>query len=231
MRIAIHGDSLTEGIPGLSFFRALEAMIPEHGLVNCGKRGDTVVSLFRRIAQDGPHNPVDLAILWVGVNDVLAKVSRSHSTLKRLMRQPRAKDLAEFRDYYNRTLTLLRPSADAILVVSPLLIGEDLSNRWNQEIGEFCKIIASASSFCDQVHYLNLRAELPIGGSGSGLSDYIPKSVTRIAWDSLFLRTPAAVDKAASRRGLRLTLDGVHLNSAGVEVVAEAFRKAIGRLS
>jgi len=227
MRIAIYGDSLTEGIPGLSFFKALECKIPEHALVNRGKRGDTVVSLFRRIVRDGTSGPLGLAILWVGVNDVLAKVSRSHAALKHLMRQPRAKDLSEFSDYYSRILKLIQPSADRILAVSPLLIGESLSNRWNRELGDVCEVIALASS--GYAHYIDLRAEIAARWSESQCSDYIPKLVTRIAWDSLFRRTPAAVDKAASRRGLQFTLDGVHLNSTGVQVVAEVLRKAIER--
>ena len=230
MRIAFYGDSLTEGSPGISFIRVLEAMLPEHELLNLGKGGDTVVSLYRRIARHGTHDPVDLAVLWVGVNDVLATVSLSHSTLKWLMRQPRARDLAEFRQYYHRTLKRLRRSADSILTVSPLVIGEDPSNRWNRRLADLSRIASTASAAFDHVHFLNLRAELTAIWRGRKPSDYIPRSVTRIAWESLFLRSPAGVDRAASRRGLRLTLDGVHLNSKGAELVAEALREAIETL-
>jgi len=228
---AFYGDSLTEGIPGVSFFGALEAMLPEHELKNCGKGGDTIISLYRRIARSWLQDPVDIAVLWVGVNDVLAKVTFSHSMLKRLMGQPRARDLTEFRDYYHRTLKLLSNEVRSILAVSPLLIGEDLSNPWNRELGDLCKIVASVSNSFDNVHYLDLRADLSERLKGKHTSDYVAKSVTCIACDTLFLRTPAQVDAVASGRGLSLTLDGVHLNSTGVAVVSEAFLKAIRSLS
>lgn len=227
MRIVFYGDSLTEGIPGASVFEALEARLPEHELRNCGKGGDTVTSLYRRIARSELRDPVDIAVLWVGVNDVLAKLTSSHSMLKRLMRQPRAGDVAEFRDTYGRTLELLRKRAGKILAVSPLLIGEDLSNPWNREIENLCKIIASFSASFGHVRYLDLRADLVDRLKGEQTSDYVPKSVTGIACEALFLRTPARVDAVASGRGLRFTLDGVHLNSSGVEAVGEAFVKAI----
>lgn len=231
MRVAFYGDSLTQGIPGVSFFDVLEPLLPRHKLLNFGKRGDTVVSLCRRIARHGPQDPLDLAVLWVGANDVLATVSRSHSTLKWLMCQRRARDLVEFREYYHRILTHLRGPADTILTVSPLLIGENPSNPWNKRLEELCMIIESMSESFDRVHYLNLRAELSTSLGARAPSDYAPKSVTRIALESLFLRSPAGVDKAASRRGLQLTLDGVHLNSKGAKVVAETFRRAITDLS
>ena len=227
MRIVFYGDSLTEGIPGVSVFAALEARLPEHELTNCGKGGDTVTSLHHRIARSELRDPVDIAVLWVGVNDVLAKLTSSHSLLKRLMRQPRAKDLAMFRDAYGRTLELLQTRAGKILAVSPLLIGEDLSNPWNREIENLCKSIASVSASFDHVHYLDLRAVLIDRLKGERTTDYVPKSVTGIACEALFLRTLARVDAVASNRGLRFTLDGVHLNSRGVEVVREAFVKAI----
>jgi len=230
MRIAFYGDSLIKGSPGVSFLRVLEAMLPKHELLNLGKGGDTIVSLYRRIARHRTHDPLDLAVLWVGVNDVLATVSLSHSTLKWLMRQPRARDLAEFRRYYQRTLKRLRQLADTVLTVSPLVIGEDPSNRWNRRLEDLSRIASIASAAFEQVHYLDLRAELTATWFGDKPSDYIPKSVTRIAWESLLLRSPAGVDKAASRRGLHLTLDGVHLNSKGAEVVAEALREAIETL-
>ncbi len=231
MRIVFYGDSLVEGIPGVSVFAALEARLPEHELTNHGKGGDTVISLYRRIARSELRDSVDIAVLWVGVNDVLAKLTSSHSILKRLMRQPRATDLAIFRDVYGRTLELLYRRAGKILAVSPLLIGEDLSNPWNREIENLCKIIASVSASFDHVHYLDLRADLVDRLKGEQTSDYLPKSVTGIACEALLLRTPDRVDAVASGRGLRFTLDGVHLNSSGVGIVSKAFLKAIRSLS
>jgi len=231
MRIACFGDSLTEGIPGVPFFEALEAMLPEDKLVNCGKSGDTVISLYRRIRRCRIQGPVDVAVLWVGVNDVLAKLSLGHSMLKRLMRQPRARDLAEFGAFYHRTLETLCRRAGRVLAVSPLFVGEDLANPWNSELEGLCEVIASLSASFDAVQYLDLRTCLSERLPRERASDFLPKSVAAIACDALFLRSPAQVDMVASRRGLRLTLDGVHLNSEGAKGVAAALRRAIDTLS
>jgi lysophospholipase L1-like esterase len=231
MRIAFYGDSLTRGVPGVSFLRALKKMLPQDELMNLGKGGDTVVSLYRRVARRADRSVSDLAVLWVGVNDVLATVSRGHSALKWLMGQPRAKDPIEFREYYDRTLTCLCSSADNILTVSPLLIGEDRSNPWNRRLEELGETIRSVSESLDGVHHVDLHSELPSEWPASEASNYIPRSVTRIALESLFLRSPERVDKTASRRGLHLTLDGIHLNSTGAERVAMVIRRAIDELS
>ena len=231
MRIAFYGDSLTRGVPGISFLRVLEPMLPQDELKNLGKGGDTVISLYRRIARSETQGSSDLAVLWVGVNDVLATVSRSHSALKWLMGQPCARDLIEFREYYGRILECLWSSADAILTVSPLLIGEDRSNPWNRRLEELGETTRSISESLDGVHYVDLRSELTAGWAASEASDYVPRSVTRIALESLFLRSPERVDKMASRRDLHLTLAGVHLNSTGAERVAMVIRRAIDGFS
>jgi len=231
MRIAFYGDSLTRGVPGISFLHVLASMLPQHELVNLGKGGDTVISLFRRIVRRGVHESSDLAVLWVGANDVLATVSRSHWALKRLMRQPRARDLPEFREYYIRTLECLRSSAGMVLAVPPFLIGEDRSNPWNRRLEELSTIIRSISGSTDRVQFVDLHADLKGEWAAQEPSAYIPRSVTRIGLESLFLRSVEAVDKAASRRGLHLTLDGIHLNSLGAERVATAIRRVIDDFS
>ena len=230
MKIVFYGDSLTEGIPGVSCFRMLETKLPEHELINYGKGGDTVISLYRRIARRWLHSLVDIAFLWVGVNDVFAKVTFTHSMLKRLMRQPRAKDHTEFRDYYDRTLKLLRQKATNIITVSPLLIGEDLLNPWNRELAKLCEIVASVSSCFGNVHYIDLRGDFGKELAGKAISNYVANNIIRIACDTLSLRTPTQIDAAASGRGLHLTLDGVHLNNAGAEIVTEAFLKMVRSL-
>jgi len=231
MRIAFYGDSLTRGVPGISFLRVLEPMLPQHQLVNLGKGGDTVISLLRRIVRRGPPESSDLAVLWVGANDVLATVSKGHSALKWLMRQSPALDLPEFRKYYIRTLECLRSSAGRVLTIPPFLIGENRSNPWNRRVEELSAIIRSISDSTDRVQFVDLHAALRGEWEAHAPSAYIPRSVTRIGLESLFLRSVEAVDKAASRRGLHLTLDGIHLNSLGAERVATVLRRVINDLS
>ena len=227
MRLAVYGDSLTTGHPGASTFQALEVFLAPHDITNHGRSGDTVISLYHRIARDRLCDPADVAILWVGVNDVLARASRTHSVLKRLTHQPPARDHGEFQDYYRRTLELLGKNARNILTVSPLLIGEDLENPWNRALEELCTLIASVCAPFDRVQYVDLRSGFAAKLKDKQPSEYVPKSITSIACEAVFLRTASQVDRAAARRGLHLTLDGVHLNSNGAQAVAEELRRAL----
>ncbi len=68
MRIAFLGDSLTEGRPGESFLARLRALLPGDELLNYGRAGDTVPALLARLERTALE-PVDLAVVWIGVND------------------------------------------------------------------------------------------------------------------------------------------------------------------
>ncbi len=54
MKIAFFGDSLTKGIPGTAYFQLLRQNLPQHELLNFGKGGDTVASLFPHISPEAP---------------------------------------------------------------------------------------------------------------------------------------------------------------------------------
>jgi lysophospholipase L1-like esterase len=144
------------------------------------------------------------------------------------MRQPRARDHVEFAEIYNRAIGLLRANARCVLAVSPLFIGEDLANPWNRELDRLGGLIKTLVRPLSGVGYVDLRAclsrRLP---PSTQASSFLPRSVTAIVCEALLLRTSAQVDRVAARRGLHLTLDGVHLNSTGAEAVAEALRRAL----
>ncbi len=222
VRIAFYGDSLTAGLPGVSTYRLLEAKLPEHQLINLGRSGDTVRSLYRRILKDPTPLPFDIAVIWIGVNDILPKLSFSHTILKRVRNQPPAKDLDEFREVYERMLRVLRCRANHILMVTPLLIGEDVANRWNVELSAMSTIVAQISDAESAGLLVDLHTLIAAELAGRTISDYVPRRLARIAWDVFAVRGPHEVDALASERGLHFTLDGVHLNSAGARWVANA---------
>jgi len=227
LRIGFFGDSLTEGRPGVSFLEELRPLLPEQELLNYGRRGDTVHSLCRRIDRVQTETALDVAVLWIGTNDLLAKAFPGHAFLKRWMSQPATRDLSEFQLFYRQTIERLLTSARHVLAVSPLLIGEDLSNPWNRELRAWSEAMQSTVKPMRAVGFLDLRSLAAERLATGKSSDYVPQRVTSIGVDTLFVRTPRAVDRVSSRRGLRLTLDGLHLNSAGAQMIAEAFRRAI----
>ena len=113
MRIGFFGDSLTSGVPGSSYVAMLCERFPDDTLLNFGKPNDTVVSLHRRISVMQFDKPLDLAFLWIGVNDVPQTDRWSYRAFHALLGQRRARDLDEFRSCFRATLELVCDRAEA----------------------------------------------------------------------------------------------------------------------
>ena len=228
--IAFWGDSLTEGFPGVSYFEILKQRLPEDNLINYGKGGDTVLSLYRRLKRTQLSQPVDIAFLWVGVNDIFVKLSGSYLVYKTILNQPWTRNYEEFERYYRLTLEILCQHANKVITVPPLFLGEGPNNKWNRELGMLSRIIKQVSNLHPKVNYLDLRKIIYPQLSDKKTSAYLPASLTRIGLDTLLLKQKAQIDKMAFERGLVFTLDGVHLNSRGAEIVADIFLENIKAL-
>jgi lysophospholipase L1-like esterase len=230
MRIAFFGDSLTSGVPGSSYFAILEDKLPDHTLFNFGKGNDTVVSLHRRIAKLQFDEPFDLAFLWIGVNDVTRQASWLSQSFNTLLGQRGAADLDEFRQIYQSTLDFLDDHAQRIIAVSPSIKGEDLHNRWNHHLSILSSAIADMADELEQVQFLDLGPTFAQELVDRPISDYVPRNPGRVILDGLLLWSDEQIDQRATARGLHLTLDGLHLNSVGAQLVAETFLTAIEEL-
>ncbi len=220
MKIACYGDSLTRGFPGVSYVQQMRRMAPEHTILNYGRGGDTALSLLYRIERHGLARPVDAAVLWVGVNDVLVRLSPLGSLAKQIMGQPPAQDQDVFRRYYAALLTLIAPHTPRLIAVLPLCIGEDLSNSWNQKLAGLGTIVKEEAERFSNVYILDLRPAAADVLRGKLIAPYQPKTIPHMILDLFMLTTDAAIDRAAAKRGLHLTLDGVHLNTTGARLAA-----------
>lgn len=109
MNIAFLGDSLTEGRPGASYYDLLHTSLAGHELFNLGRAGDRVADLETRLRDSGMPT-VDLAFVWIGVNDAFDD-----------------DDLASVRLAFDRLLSFVRPHARNCVCVLPLLPDDDLT--------------------------------------------------------------------------------------------------------
>jgi len=227
VRIGFFGDSLTEGRPGVPYVDILQERFPSDELVNFGRAGDSVVGTLQRVRSLRNEKPFDLAFVWTGVNDVLARISWASPTTRRLTGKPWADSRDEFVAQYRTLLEALSPHAARVVAVAPLFIGEDLSNPWNQELDVRASEMESLCTRFDRVEFLNLRPYMPDVSSGECASPYVEKSGLGTVWEAIAFRDPEDVDRVASERGLCYTMDGIHLNSRGAKAVAEAFAARI----
>lgn len=229
MKIAFFGDSITEGVPGVSFVKRLEQHYPQHQLVNYGKGGDTISSLNRRIHKISELDSFDVFILFVGVNDLFGKLTFTYRILKTLMRQRWARNIHAFKTQYNSTLEYLMTKKARIIVIPPLLIGEDVHNKWNLMLTEYVSTIESLVATYPSIEYLDLRKEVLSYLEDKPISSFIPTNVLELLKDVKELHSDDDVDERSKARELHLTLDGVHINSMGATFLMDGIIKALDR--
>jgi lysophospholipase L1-like esterase len=229
MTIAFFGDSLTEGAIGASYFKILEKKLPEYNLLNYGKNGDPVVGLYKRMNKIVKNEKYNIAFVWIGANDIFVNIKWHFPIMKTLTFQPWAHNKIEFGSYYKKILDMLKNRTDKIFTISPLLIGEDVNNNWNKQLGELSDIIKNLSNSYEQVEYIDLRSIFIQKLSSRVISNYLPTSNTGIFFDYFTLKNDEEINKVSSNRGLHFTIDGAHLNCNGAIIVSDVFYDKIKR--
>jgi lysophospholipase L1-like esterase len=139
MRIAFLGDSLTEGHPGESYLARLRRLLPGDELRNGGRGGDTVPALLARLEHTGLE-PVDLALVWIGVNDAflgdwyLPDLDDLGATAHRL------------RLVYDRILDLVLSCAPLAVCVPPVLPDPFEQDGVAERVAELTVMMADAAA-------------------------------------------------------------------------------------
>lgn len=218
MRIAFLGDSITEGVPKVSYFEMVRKELKKD-VFNFGKGGDTVKSLHNRIRRID-LSQYDSFVLFIGVNDVYSKINKTHKVFKTLRNQKWVKDIDEFKKEYESLIKHLKSFEKEIVIIPPLILGEDITNKWNTELGEMVKMIECIVSNNSNLTYLDVRQDFIDYLSHKEISSYLPYSLMQTIKDVQGLKTNLQVDNKSKERGLHLTLDGCHLNSKGAELVS-----------
>ncbi|MFJ7736442.1 SGNH/GDSL hydrolase family protein [Lysinibacillus sp. NPDC097287] len=223
MKVGLIGDSLTDGRPGVSFSNLLKEKYPSITFINLGKSGETVKSLHTRLTKTTLETDYDLTFLWIGVNDVYSK-------LLKVQAQPVAKDHEEFQEYFTKVIETVLASSKHVVVVSPAVVGENTTNDANKELRELSALMQSISSIHPNTSFLNLQTVFEEHLSNVRSSEYIGTSVMSVMKDVLFYKNPTRINQLSTKRGLHLTLDGIHLNSSGAAIVAEEYSTLIDQL-
>ena len=182
MRIAFFGDSLTSGVPGSSYLSILRDQFPDDTLLNFGKANDTVVSLYRRISTIQFDKPLDIACLWIGVNDVPQADRWLYRAFHTLLTQRRARDLDEFRSCHLATLKLLCDKAGRVIVAPPGLKGENLENPWNRRLADLARLIESITADCDRAEFLIYRRPLLVSWQQGPAPNRFPRIPFAFCW-------------------------------------------------
>lgn len=220
MKIAFLGDSITEGNLGVSFVDIIENRLPDLAVKNYGVGGDTVASLYKRIQKMDNLDTFDVFVLFIGINDVFGKLNLQHKLIKILSNQITAKNSDSFKKTYNNLLQYLLAYNKKILIIPPLLLGENLNNRWNQQVQELASLVKEQANFYKSVRFIDLRNIFVERLENKNISNYLPIKLLSIKRDVDTLNSDPIIDSKSKERGLHLTLDGVHINSIGANIIA-----------
>jgi len=207
----------------VSYFDILKEKIPQHDLINSGRGGDTVISLYQRIRKSNIYEKYDIAFLWVGVNDVFVHTSWKFPITKLLSNQSWTKNAKDFINCYKWLLETVTYNAKKTFVVSPLIIGEDMLNKWNKILGELSLEIEDLATKYENVKYIDVRKVFISTLLSKKASPFIPYRIIVDTIIAYLLNDPEYVERKSKDRGLYLTFDGVHLNNAGAHMIAEIF--------
>jgi lysophospholipase L1-like esterase len=216
MRIVFYGDSITVGIPGASYVRRLRQQVPEHTVLNYSKINATPLSLYHHLHVNNAIRPADMAFILVGVNDLLIERSWLFSRIRRQW----ARNDEQFRDHYQRLLQAIASCTGSVVTLPPLFIGEDFDSVWQRRLANRAAIIAQLASHYPNTCYADLRSTFKEALRGKPVAPGIGQSLSQSLWDALRLHTDAAITQVAAARRLHYTLDSVHLNVAGADIVA-----------
>jgi lysophospholipase L1-like esterase len=143
MRIAFLGDSLTEGHPGESYLARLRRLLPGDELRNGGRGGDTVPALLARLDHTGLE-PVDLALVWIGVNDAflgdwyLPELDDGRNDLGATGHR--------LRPVYDRILDLVLSCAPLAVCVPPVLPDPFEQDGVAERVAELAVMMADAAA-------------------------------------------------------------------------------------
>jgi len=201
---------------------------------NFGVGGDLAYNAFQRVSDVVACRP-DKIVVWVGGNDVLARVSPKVRRLLRFWKRlPQEPSPAWFGENIRAIAERLRQDTRAKIALCSLPpIGEDpasshpVQRELNRFIEECNAIIADAAREL-AVSYLPLneaiRAEIAVS-PGKAFTSFAFLPYYRDAFHVLVLGH--SLDSVAAANGWRLHTDGIHLNSRGGLIVADIVQEFI----
>lgn len=228
VRVLLWGDSLTEGRPGVAFAEFLTKANPHICFENNGRGGDTVSSLLTRlleVPEPREDEKADLAVLWIGVNDLFADIIPGYAHWKSAWGQPPSRDIDAFLEIFQSILERLTTHAQRILVLPPLFVGEDPGTEMNKRIRKWGDSISAEISNLSHCRFVDIRVSMPLEPKKK--SRFLPMNPWAKIAESVKKLSAADYDAAGSRRGLIWTFDGIHLNSKGAQTVSRILTKVI----
>lgn len=234
--ILCFGDSITAGRPGVTYLRYLKAA---RRCRNFGLGGDTLAGMTKRLLDkldDPKYSEAKIIIIGIGTNDILHPYLRSFSKtweklVERLIRRDRVPcgNESEFRDRYEYLLQNLASLGKRVIIFGiPLLeTGIDELNQkaesYNMIITELCRKYS-----VDYIDVAGLQREIKRKRNNSG-SRFFSKSILEPVILTVITTYLPFAGYVSRKRGLAVTVDGVHMNTVSARGLAAMIDEAVNK--
>lgn len=148
--IVFFGDSITEeGVKPGGYIARMREMLDsqrlssQYNLLGAGVRGNKIYDLYLRLDDDVLTKNPDVVVIWIGVNDVLHKLSGTGT------------DANKFEKFYDAIIKRLQVNTIKGILVTPAAIGEktDETNQQDGDLNLYADIVRkiAAEYKCDLV--------------------------------------------------------------------------------
>lgn len=141
------------------------------------------------------------------------------------MRQQWSKGLTQFEERYKDLLEYLKDKE--LLIIPPLLMGEDITNKWNISLTKYNDIIKELSKSYSNTSVIDVRTQFIKELADKTISKYMPMKLMGLFKDVNSLKTTEQVDNKSKERGLHLMLDGIHINSKAARIISDMIIKGL----
>lgn len=222
--VVVAGASIVRGRASVDFVDLLRGRFPDRTLVNAGVNSNVAWELLQRLDGIVACHPAQ-AVILIGTNDVEATLSpEAVAQVRRAKGLPQDPSIPWFGACMERVVERLQAAGAEVALCSLPPIGQDLSAPVNERIreanAELRLVCAQTGAAYLPVHERMvdvLRAAEAVDGpawTGSwlpGLRSLVEHFMAGRSFDAI-----------ARSRGWLLSPDGVHLDSTGAGIVADA---------
>jgi lysophospholipase L1-like esterase len=232
------GDSITKGRPGATYLKYVKS--PKQ-YINFGLGGDTLTGMTKRlekVMEEPGYRDARTIVIGIGTNDVLHPYLKDYTRSWRrivdgleLRGSVPCRDDAEFRERYEYLLQMLkRAGKEAIIFGIPLLetdIGEldQKAVSYNDTIKELC-----GKFMFTYIDIMGYQRDMKVRQNNTGYR-FFSKNIFEPVILAILTTYLPFTDKVSKRRGLAVSVDGVHMNTVSAKGLAQLVDNAVsGRM-
>jgi lysophospholipase L1-like esterase len=237
MKVLFIGNSITRGVIGKSFVDLFISQYPDWIVKNAGVNGDTLKNISRRITKEIKSEPdYDFIVIEAGYNDIILPYLDTKGLLFRFAlryvyrngRKPATPE--KFERKYSQMIDFIRSESSSNIILTTLgCINENLSSVSNSKRTYYNDSIIKVAT---EHHCMiaDVSGEMESVLKATRQTDYFLKNILNLIYfDKRKCKRDGGADKLSRKRNLILTIDGVHLNSAGAMIYKQTIEKQINK--